>query len=145
MPIITTTPYVSAGDPVVDAPHDYVTSDFRISVFVWHDSTGEGLINQSEIVGINGVTVFLFDGGGAPLASGLTAGGGLFVVTFQAPGNYEVQVTLPGGYTGFTLQGVGGNPLQNSTVNGSGTTGVFAHPNSPLADNKSYVQAGLVI
>ena len=62
---------------------------------VWIDYDNDGLVSAGE-PGINGVTVRLFDGTGTTLkATQTTTGGGFYLFTRLAPGDYVVEVVRP--------------------------------------------------
>ena len=90
---------------------------------VWEDADNNGAINGAE-AGINGVTVqLLYDSNGdgtltgaelTPIATTTTAGGGLYLFSNLAPGNYTVQLpasnfTGPGTLVGSTSSTGGGS------------------------------------
>lgn len=66
---------------------------------VWLDTDGDG-IQDSDEAGIDGVTVFLFDGDGDLIGTAVTANDGTYLFSGLPQGDYTVVVdasTLPGG------------------------------------------------
>jgi hypothetical protein len=69
---------------------------------VWRDNNNDGLVSQGE-PGIDGATVRLFNGTGTvQLNQMVTAGGGFYLFTGLAPGDYVVEVVIPAGLTTST-------------------------------------------
>ena len=64
---------------------------------VWEDVDGDGIQNPGE-GGMSGVTVRLFDGNGAEVASTVTDDDGVYVFDDLRPGTYHVEVDIPGGF-----------------------------------------------
>ena len=75
----------------------------RIGDFVWEDLDGNGVQDGGGEVGIDGVTVSLIDNmgnpangaDGTPVLDQVTAGGGLYQFVDIAPGDYQVEFSLP--------------------------------------------------
>ena len=73
-----------------------------IGDFVWEDLNGDGIQDGGE-PGIDGVTVSLLDDmgvqaigvDGQPIMDQITAGGGLYQFDMVAPGDYQVEFSLP--------------------------------------------------
>ena len=86
----------------------------EIGDFVWEDVNGDGL--QTGELGLDGIDVNLRTSGGAViLASTVTTGGGQYSF-FVDPGDYLVEVVLPGaGYT-YSPQDVGADDTVDSDV-----------------------------
>ena len=116
--------YVSGdADASVDAGF-FVPTGLGDRVFL--DANGNGLQDAGE-AGIDGVTVTLLDGSGAPLPGRVatTAGGGLYHFTGLVPGDYKVQFSAPAGYA-VTLRDQGGNDAADSDAGpASGITGTY--------------------
>jgi len=102
------------GNPIPEDNTDHVTSDTdptddasttltaaaAIQGIVWHDNDGDGIIDAGEI-GIGGVTVELYDAGGALVGTtttsstpityaGVTYPAGAYLFTDLPPGNYTL-------------------------------------------------------
>ncbi len=91
-----------------------IVAPASIGDFVWQDLDADGVQDPAE-VGLDGVTVRLFDGA-TLVASSATAGGGLYSFTGLAPGNYTVDVddaSVPAGYVLTTT-----DPLSASVTSG---------------------------
>ncbi|HRE25212.1 MAG TPA: SdrD B-like domain-containing protein, partial [Anaerolineales bacterium] len=72
------------------------TTGLSLGNLVWRDLNNNGLFDTGE-AGIDGVAVRLYDGTGAELASTSTSGGGLYLFSGLAPGDYYVAITPPDG------------------------------------------------
>lgn len=70
---------------------------------VWLDADNSGSVNGSE-AGIDGVPVRLYDSAGNLISTTTTAGGGLYLFSNLAPGDYYVEITPPAGYCSSTGQ-----------------------------------------
>ena len=89
-----------------------------IGDFVWNDLNGNGIQDAGE-PGIPGVIVNLEDCAGHVLATTNTAANGLYQFAGLTPGNYNVQVVKPAGYT-FTLQNAGSDTAKDSDADAAG-------------------------
>ncbi len=97
------------GEPVNDGdtdPNTNLTIDFgfvppatlSLGNYVWRDVNNDGLVSAGE-PGLNGVTVRLLNATGTSvLATQVTAGGGFYLFTGLAPGDYVVEVVTPAGH-----------------------------------------------
>ena len=101
-------------------------SNLSLGNYVWRDTNNDGVVSAGE-TGIDGVTVRLLDATGTTvLATQVTAGGGFYLFTGLAPGNYVVEVVTPAGHV--SSSGGGTEPASdpdndiNSDDNGT-TTG----------------------
>ena len=123
------------NDPTWDAGF-YIPVD--IGDYVWYDSDLDGLLDAGDenpdtnIQGINGVTVRLLDGAGAVVATTTTAdnpvGGapGWYLFADLRPGTYEVEFVLPTGFS-FSPVDIGGDDAIDSDADRTtGRTGTFA-------------------
>lgn len=92
--------------------------------FVWHDLDADGLQDPGE-PGLAGVTVELLRATGTVVASTTTDGGGLFLFSGVAPGNYRLRFTSPAGFS-FSRGNVGADDDVDSDADGqSGLTDVI--------------------
>ena len=94
-----------------------------IGDFVWNDADGNGLQDTGEL-GIDGVTVQLYDSTNALVDTMTTSGGGKYLFDNLLPGDYSIKVTPPTGDI-FTLKGVGADfTVDSDTDRFDGTTAV---------------------
>ena len=84
---------------------------------VWNDANRNGIQDAGE-AGVPNVTITLLSGctGGTVVRTATTNAGGNYSFTNLTPGQYRIQVTLPGGFQ-FSLQNQGGNDTVDSDVN----------------------------
>jgi len=68
---------------------------------VFNDINGNGVQNPGE-TGISGVTVGLYNSGGALVSTTTTAADGSYIFSSVAPGSYTVRETDPAGYSSTT-------------------------------------------
>jgi uncharacterized repeat protein (TIGR01451 family) len=89
---------------------------------VWDDTNGDGIQNNGE-TGISGITVTLYESGGAQVGVPATTNGtGNYNFSGLAIGDYYVTFTLPSGYE-FSSQDQGGdNALDSDADTTSGST-----------------------
>ncbi len=88
---------------------------------VWFDANDNGIVDGTE-AGLDGVTLYLFPAGGnlagPPLATTVTANGGLYSFPGLAAGDYIVQIpanNFSGVLTGFSSStGGAGNPFETA-------------------------------
>ncbi len=118
-------PFALAGGAQIETDVDlglyFVTA---IGDFVWEDINGDGLQDGELTNGIDGVTINLLDGLGAPaldtdnnlVPAQVTAGGGDYLFGNLAPGAYIVQFSLPtvGGFTWYATT-FNAAPLSNDS------------------------------
>ncbi|MBL8119000.1 MAG: carboxypeptidase regulatory-like domain-containing protein, partial [Anaerolineae bacterium] len=94
--------------PIIDLPSnaDDMTWDAGMLIlgslgdFVWEDLNYNGLQDPGEL-GVQGVTVSLYGGGGNLIRTTTTNGSGKYLFDLLAAGDYYVEFTLPDGY-GFS-------------------------------------------
>ena len=110
-----------------------------IGDFVWEDTNGDGIQDAGEL-GVGGVTVDLYDGGGNFIATTTTAADGSYGFADLVPGDYYVDFTLPGGYM-FSPQDQGGDDTVDSDADT--TTGVAATTTLSPGENDTTWDAGL--
>jgi SdrD B-like domain/Domain of unknown function DUF11 len=88
------------SNPTVD--FGLIPIGLSLGNYVWLDANNDGIAQPTE-TGINGVTVRLFNGNGTvQLNQMVTAGGGFYLFTNLAPGDYVVEVVIPPGLTSST-------------------------------------------
>lgn len=99
----------------------------KIGDYVWLDANANGVQDANEM-GLNGVTVKLYDASGKLLSTVQTetvAGqAGFYLFDNLLMGDYVVKFTAPDGYK-FTATEVGGKEQSDSDANASGWTQVF--------------------
>lgn len=90
----------------------------RIGDFVWDDKNQNGIQDGDEL-GIENVTVKLYDGDGNLIATKTTDANGKYEFLGLLPGNYQVEFVAPTGYDFTTLNadGEGLNGPKNSDAN----------------------------
>lgn len=81
---------------------------------VWYDLDADGLQDADEI-GAAGVTVRLQDAGGGLVATTVTDAAGAYLFADLAPGDYRIEVSLPGGHT-FSPPDQGGDDAADSDI-----------------------------
>jgi serine-aspartate repeat-containing protein C/D/E len=93
---------------------------------VWEDLNYNGVQDSGE-KGVDGVTVKLYDAGGALKGTSVTHDGGQYLFDDLAAGNYKVEVTNSSGWY-FTKSGAGTDATDSditSVSGGSGKTGTI--------------------
>jgi LPXTG-site transpeptidase (sortase) family protein len=83
--------------------------------FVWDDLNANGIQDAGEI-GIDNVTVNLYNGNGTLISTTTTAGGGAYSFTQLPPGDYFVEFVPPAGYS-VSPANQGGNDATDSDAN----------------------------
>lgn len=110
---------VDAGffEPII--PPDEVT----ISSQVWDDANANGMFDPGEM-GIDGVTVLLYDALDLtiPIGSTVTSGGGIYLFNAPALSGYVIQFISPAGYNS-TSQGTGASAGMDSDSDANPVTG----------------------
>jgi hypothetical protein len=96
---------------------------YAVAGAVWYDRNDDGLQDDGED-GVPGVRVALNDASGAPVATTVTNGGGLYDFDELPAGTYSEVFTAPAGYK-FTTQTVGGDPTVDSNPGSAGVTAPF--------------------
>jgi len=130
---------LTAGEynDTLDAGLNQVTAS--LGDYVWLDQDEDGQQDAGES-GIDGVTVYLYeDGNPIPIASTVTAGGGLYSFTNLTPGDYFVEFVLPDGYT-FTSANIGGDAMDSDADPTTGQTQVVS---LAAGDNNLTLDAGM--
>lgn len=99
---------VASGDTKLDADFGFAQLTSSLGDRVWVDADGNGVQDVGE-VGLEGVTVHLFDGGGIEVASAVVDINGTYGFTGLTAGTYTLTVTgLPAGYAAtFDADGIG--------------------------------------
>jgi len=95
-----------------------LTRPATIGDLVWEDLDGDGIQDPGEL-GIAGVTVRLFDGGGTQVRSTVTDGDGEYLFAGLRPGVYHVEIDIPEGFV-TTLQNQGPDDAEDSDVDDEG-------------------------
>ena len=112
--------------------------------YVWNDANKNGIQDTGE-AGVDGVTVELLDANGNSFSSPVrqvTSGGGAYLFTNLAPGDYRVRFTLPVGAT-FTVANSGTDDLKNSDADVA--TGLSPVYNLIAGEIDRSVDAGLIV
>ena len=125
------------NDPTWDAGFYQLAS---IGDYVWEDINADGIQDAGE-VGVGGVTVDLYDGGGNFVATTTTAADGSYGFTNLMPGDYYVDFTLPSGYV-FSPQDQGGDDTVDSDADT--TTGETAVTTLTSGEDDPTWDAGLI-
>ena len=104
-----------------------ITPSASIGDYVWRDANNNGIQDEPDSFGINGITVTLFNSLGGQVAQTMTASKagkpGYYSFPDINPGQYYVQVAAPAGQA-FTSSGAG--PIATgSDVNEFGRTAIF--------------------
>lgn len=124
---------------------------FLIGDYVWDDANRNGIQDLGEN-GVINVRVELLDASGNPVLDG--TGSPIFTFTdldglynFSViDGQYQLRFELPSNYDGFTTKNATGSTILNdSNVNASGITGVFAVSETDPSNYQLSFDAGLVI
>ncbi len=129
---ITLTP---GGEPTVTPANgetQNMTLDFGLIAppglslgnFVWRDTNNDGVVSAGE-TGIDGVTVRLLNASGTTvLGTQVTAGGGFYLFTGLAAGDYVVEVVTPAGFVSSSGGGTepASDPDNNVNSDDNGTT-----------------------
>lgn len=116
------------------------TKDCSISNLVWVDTNGDGIQDVGEL-GLDGVSVKLYNSTGTTLLkSTTTAGGGLYSFTVLPAGTYIVKFTCPSGYYLSPLD-AGGDDTKDSDADP--LTGKTAGIILAAADDIATVDAGM--
>lgn len=126
-----------------------------IGDFVWEDINGDGLQDGELANGIDGVTVTLLDGFGAPavdtdgmiVPNQMTAGGGDYLFGNLAPGDYIVQFSLPTGGGNWFATTYNGTDPDFSNDSDADPTNSFQSPIYSVPANVIYnenIDAGFI-
>jgi SdrD B-like domain/Secretion system C-terminal sorting domain len=131
------------NNQTVDAGFVYPTGS--IGDRVWHDVNRNGIQDAGE-VGLAGITVTLYDGAGAIVATTATDGFGnyLFSNLPVASGgtNYQVRFSLPAEYT-FSPQNAAGSTAANNSDANPATGFTSTVTLTPANKDRSDVDAGM--
>ncbi len=119
--------------------------DFAVGNFVWNDVDMDG-IQDSEEMGLSGVTVNLYENGGsgAPVAITTTDALGSYDFTFPGGVNsYFVEFELPAGYR-FSPVDVGADDgIDSDALPANGSSAVFSAPSVPGGSGDDSIDAGM--
>ncbi len=107
--------------------------------YVWYDTNQDGIQDASE-TGVSGVTVSLYDGGGAFQNSTSTGASGYYSFVDLPPGDYYVSFVLPSGYV-FSPQDQGTDDALDSDADP--TTGVAITTTLTAGENDLTWDAGI--
>ena len=154
-----------ANDHTFDFGFTTVVPTLSLGNFVWFDTNNDGAVSAGE-TGLDGVTVRLLNAAGTTvLATQTTTGGGFYLFTGLAAGDYGVEVVTPAGFV--SSSGGGTEPASdpdndiNSDDNGTTSGAVVrslpvtlslggepvndgdADPNSNLTVDFGFVPTGL--
>ncbi len=110
-----------------------------IGDYVWVDTDGDGVQDAGEL-GLDGVTVKLYDSSNNLVDTTTTSGGGAYNFTGLTPGDYYVEFVLPAGYA-FSPQDQGGDDALDSDADT--TTGKTAVTTLVSGENDTTWDAGL--
>ena len=125
---IDSTPGNAATTNEDDAATVTITPSATIGNYVWRDANNNGVQDEADSFGMNGVEVSLFTSTGVPVAQTTTqdkAGKpGYYHFADINPGQYYVQFTAPLGQV-FTAFGSGSSATDND-ADSSGRTATFA-------------------
>jgi hypothetical protein len=114
--VATVTATDSLGNPYtqVDVTHYIAYAGSAVGGRVWNDRNNNGIDDPAESsAGIDGISVTLYDGGGAVVTTTQTVDGGAYLFNNLQPGDYALGVTLPPFYS-FTLKDVGADDTVDS-------------------------------
>lgn len=126
-------PFVAAATPTLTR----TPTPINIGNFVWDDIDGDGVQDTGE-PGLAGVTVQLWNSTKtALLLSDVTDANGRYTVVAPTPGSYRVRVLLPASGDAFSPIDQGGDDLEDSDINPSGTdvgfTNIFTLANNVIS------------
>lgn len=107
--------------------------------YIWNDINEDG-IQQSNEVGISGVSISLYTQSGNMVASTISDVNGMYTFYDVEPGNYRVQITPPVGMVFSPMQGVITDELNSDIQPGSGSSLICT---VVAGDHITYVDAGL--
>ncbi|MDP6525327.1 MAG: SdrD B-like domain-containing protein, partial [Kiritimatiellia bacterium] len=151
------------GDDAVDSDGDVTTHDETVVLgsgeinhtidfgyylpasigdYVWLDIDKDGIQDGTE-GGINNVTVELYDSGNSLVGSTTTAGGGAYLFSGLAPGDYYVKFYLPNTNYIFSTQDQGGDDEKDSDADT--TTGKTVSTTLSPGENDLSWDAGMYI
>jgi hypothetical protein len=116
-PTSVTLPTNNSNDLTIDFGYNAPCAG-RLGDFVWNDANANGVQDAGE-AGLPGVTVVLYDAGGAVVAVDTTDASGYYLFEGLCGGSFVVEVnpdTLPGGATGWLASppNAGGDDLLDS-------------------------------
>ncbi|WP_460980806.1 SdrD B-like domain-containing protein [Spirosoma fluminis] len=117
--------------------------------YVFVDTNRNGRQDDGP-TGLDGVTVYLYDGTGTTrLDSTITSGGGRYLFDSLADGNYVVRFVTPAGYQSTSANVGGAGDDLDSDAGPNGFTGVYtidtSQPESSTARNNTTVDAGFYV
>ena len=140
---IAISPIVTLDNLAFDLSWDlglYDSTNGAVGDYVWHDINGNGIQDESNLAGINGVQIYLYDNASpsSPVDSFITTNDinnnpGYFLFSKVNPGDYFLELNLPSSVS-YTTQGPTGssdtsdsdfNPTTNQTETFSVTAGNY--------------------
>ncbi|WP_028552775.1 SdrD B-like domain-containing protein [Paenibacillus sp. UNC451MF] len=115
---------LAAGDKIHTIDAGLTPPKAKIGDKVWIDKNGDGLQDAGEL-GLNGVTVNLYDKNGYLLGTTVTSENGVYEFNYLTSGEYVVEFILPSGYT-FTKKGDGSKREVDSDADLTGKSGLIS-------------------
>ena len=126
---VAITPVVTLDNFAYDLSWDlglYSSTTGAIGNYVWNDSNGNGIQDESTSEGINGVKIYLYDtaNSGSPIDSVITSNdfngnSGYYLFSEVPSGNYFLELSLPSGVAYATQGPNGSSDLSDSDFNSS--------------------------
>ena len=134
---VAITPIVTLDNFAYDLSWDlglYPSSNGAIGNYVWNDVNGNGIQDEANSEGINGVRIYLYDNNNPTVildsvitANDVNGNSGYYLFSGVPVGNYFLELNLPAGVT-YTLQGLTGtsDPSDSDFNSTTNRTEVFA-------------------
>ena len=134
---VAITPIVTLNNFAFDLSWDlglYPSANGAIGNYVWNDVNGNGIQDEANSEGINGVKIYLYDNNNPTVildsvitANDVNGNSGYYLFSGVPAGNYFLELDLPTGVT-YTLQGSTGtsDPADSDFNSTTNRTEVFA-------------------